>query len=304
MTDPLQALNSRWLQFMRAEDFDSAWRISDAVQLLQRDIDCSRWPRHEQFIWNGAALAERHVFVRCYHGLGDTIQYMRFLPALRASAREVTVWAQPALLPLLRFVDCADHVMPLHDGVPEISYDVDIELSELMHALRVTPGALGSLVPYIRVNTPKQRRRSQWHVGIVWSSGEWDARRSISPEQLASLGACAKIQWYVCQRGPALKDWHHGFGVIPGFRDILDEARFMSALDLLITVDTCSAHLGGALGIPTWTLLHHDADWRWLQNREDSPWYPTMRLFRQSKAGEWRSVLDLVAAQLRQLTAQ
>jgi ADP-heptose:LPS heptosyltransferase len=96
-----------------------------------------------------------------------------------------------------------------------------------------------------------------------------------------------------------LQQWPGNFGVISGHDDVLETARVMAALDLMITVDSMPAHLAGALGVPTWTLLHADADWRWMDGREDSPWYPTMRLFRQERAGEWELVIARLVAQLR-----
>src|SRR5689334_7550022 len=110
----LDALNANWLALMRAGRFAYAWHVSDAALRLRSGIDCSRWPRHEQFIWQGASLAGQRVLIRCYHGLGDTLQFVRFVP--RTSARDVTLWAQPQLLPLLRHMPGIDHLEPLHDG--------------------------------------------------------------------------------------------------------------------------------------------------------------------------------------------
>jgi hypothetical protein len=300
MKSTLQELNARWIELMRRGDFAKAWAVSDAAQSLRAGIDCSSWPRHEQFIWNGAPLHGRDVLVRCYHGLGDTIQYLRFLPVLRQIARDVTVWIQPALLPLASYVSGATRSLPLHDGVPNIRHQVDIEISELMHALRVAPEDLAAHVPYIELHPAEvPRSTSKRRVGIVWRAGEWNERRSIACEQLEILGTLTYIDWWVLQRGPGLREWRHTFGHIPDIDNIVDEARVMAELDLLITVDTCSAHLAGAMGIPTWTLLPYEADWRWMDAREDTPWYPSMRLIRQTSAGDWGPVLSRVVAELR-----
>jgi hypothetical protein len=116
---------------------------------------------------------------------------------------------------------------------------------------------------------------------------------------LECLQEVPDVDWIVLQRGPALSEWSHSFGCVPEIRGILDEAIEMRALDLLISVDTCSAHLAGALGVPVWTLLPFDADWRWMTGRTDTPWYPTMRLFRQQRAGEWGGVLENVLEELQ-----
>lgn len=300
----LDELNGSWLAAMRAGRFSQAWRISDAALRLRSGMECSHWPRHEQFIWRGAPLAGRRVLIRCYHGLGDTIQFVRF--ASRTSARHVTLWVQPQLLPLLRSMRGIDRLAPLDEGTPRISYDVDIELAELMHALRVTPEVLAPELPYLHVRPAELEAAGdeRLRVGIVWAAGQWNVRRSIPCEWLATLGDIPGIAWFVLQRGPSLSEWRHEFGTIPRIDDIVDEARALRALNLLITVDTCSAHLAGALAVPVWTLLPYDADWRWMRRRAETPWYPTMRLIRQPRAGDWRQVLRIVERDLRARVAQ
>jgi ADP-heptose:LPS heptosyltransferase len=104
------------------------------------------------------------------------------------------------------------------------------------------------------------------------------------------------IAWKVLQRGPALTQWSHRQAEAPRIANIVEEAMELQRLDLLITVDTLSAHLAGALGVRTWTLLPAEADWRWMIDRDDTPWYPTMRLFRQPRPGDWCSVIQQVRA--------
>src|ERR1700710_2453839 len=112
---------------MRRGDFEAAWQISDAVLLERRaNGPCWHLERHEQWVWDGRPLAGQRVLVRCYHGLGDTLQFARFLPALTRVCRALTVWVQPALLPLLQRMPAPFAVLPLHDGTPEVVYDVDI----------------------------------------------------------------------------------------------------------------------------------------------------------------------------------
>jgi hypothetical protein len=294
----LSELNMLWIQFARAGDFGAAWKVSDQALALRAGLDCSQWPRHQQFLWRGESLRGKRVLVRCYHGLGDTIQFVRFLPRLREIAREVILWAQPTLIPLLRRQgDGAHRLLPLHDGDPAIEYDVTLELAELMHVLRVDENLIQVESPYLRA--PASGRPLRPRIGIVWRAGEWSPRRSIPCELLSCLQRLPRVDWIVLQRGPALSQWGHGFGRIPDLAGIVDEARAMRSLDLLISVDTCSAHLAGALGIPVWTLLPFDADWRWMEDRTDTSWYPTMRLFRQKSAGEWGDVLESVLEELQ-----
>jgi hypothetical protein len=173
-----------------------------------------------------------------------------------------------------------------------------------MHVLRVTPDVLASKCPYLSVPPVELRPAGRLHVGIVWAAGTWDSRRSLPCQSLAVLQQLAGVEWHVLQRGPALREWRHGFGTIPPIESIVDEARVLRALDLLITVDTCSAHLAGALGVPVWTLLPYDADWRWMLDRSDTPWYPTMRLIRQRRPGDWSEVLRTMVRDLRERVAQ
>lgn len=299
-TDRLAALAEAWLELMRQGRCREAWQVSDEAQRVRQGLNCSGWPRHLQFIWNGESFAGKRVLIRCYHGLGDTIQYVRFVQDVREGARSVVLWVQPHLIPLLKEVPGIDVLLPLTDGSPPIDYDVDIELGELLHALRVDLSSMPSRVPYLYANPLPLRTGARPAIGVVWKAGEWNASRSIPCELLASLGELSGIDWWVLQRGPALAEWRHAFGRLPAISDILDEARVLRGLDLLITVDTASAHLAGALAVPVWTLLPQRADWRWLQSGETTPWYPTMRLFRQSRAGEWEDVVARVMVELEQ----
>jgi hypothetical protein len=304
-----RATAEQWMREMRRGDWEAAWRVSDQVcaarrGLEPRDEQSGRWlPRHLQWVWDGTPLEGKRVLVRCYHGLGDTIQFVRFAPVLRRSAAHIALWAQPQLIPLLGTVAGIDTLLPLDDGECRAPCDVDIEIMELPHALRVTLETLPNEVPYIHVNAArvnaKTRDRSGPNVGLVWQSGSWNPRRSVKAELMRRLTRIPSIRWKILQRGPALEAWPAGVGEIPVIRNIMEEAAELQRLDLLICVDTLSAHLAGALGVRTWTLLPTDADWRWMEDREDTPWYPTMRLFRQTNPGDWESVIARVARELK-----
>jgi len=285
-----------WVAAMRAGDFARAWAISDRVLAARVAArPCWDWPRHLQWVWDGRALAGSRVLVRCYHGLGDTIQFARFLPLLGRIAREIVVWVQPPLIPLLATMRGIPTLLPLDDGAPATTYDVDIELMELPHALRTTLATLPADVPYL--HPPAAPRLSaQFSVGVVARAGGWDRRRSVDPALIARLGTLPGIALFNLQPGDAVPG-----AADAGTPDILAAASRVRALDLVITVDTMMAHLAGALGVPVWTLLHAEADWRWMERRDDSPWYPTMRLFRQESAGDWVPAIEEVVGALRSL---
>jgi hypothetical protein len=294
-------LGARWMRAMRRGDFAAAWRFGDAVLHAHAGTPSWHLPRHEQWVWDGTPLDGRRVLIRCYHGLGDTLQFIRYAPLVRRIAAEVTVWAQPALIPLLRTAAGIDRLLPLHDGACEAACDVDVEVMELAHVFRSTEDTLPAEVPYLHADPAPIERDGRLRVGIVWQSGDWDDRRSIPFPLLAPLAEIPGVALHVLQRGAGLDERPDGFGVDSGSDDVTECARVMKALDLVVTVDSMPAHLGGALGVPVWTLLHADADWRWMEGREDSPWYPTMRLLRQRAGGEWEPVIARVAAGLREM---
>ena len=258
-----------WLAAMRRGDFETAWRLSD------RSLPTTEtWhlPRHEQRIWRGQPLAGQRVLIRCYHGLGDTIQFVRFVPLVQRIARDVTLWVQPSLIPLLQTIDGMPRMLPLHDGSPECDYDVDVELMELAHVFRITPQTIPP-PPRFRIEPAEGR----YPIGLAWRSGDWDPRRDVPYELLArNFGQHVSLQ----------QDGH------PLARDPLGLARLMLACERVITIDSMPAHLAGSLGVATWTLLRKDADWRWMDDRRDTPWYPSMRLFRQRVDGDWDAVMD------------
>jgi hypothetical protein len=300
----------RWMCAMLLGAFEQAWRISDEVLRQRAGTSCAHLPHHLRRVWDGAPLAGRSVLVRCYHGLGDTLQFIRYVPLLGRMARRVTVEAQPALLPLLASVPGIDALVPLDAPLPP-GIEAEIESMELPHALRTTVAAIPAAVPYLAVpEGPVSLARAlvaqcegRLKVGLAWAAGDWDQRRSLPVELLAALDAFPHLALFNLQRGPALGQLVPGRG--PAFvhrrgesTDVLETAALMTHLDLIVTVDTMVAHLAGALGRPVWTLLHFAADWRWLLDRADSPWYPTMRLFRQPSPGAWEPVVARVAAEL------
>ena len=295
---------------MKDGRFEDAWRISDSLRVTHPEAFDPSLPRHVQSIWTGAPLDGKRVLVRCYHGLGDTIQFIRYVRLLRRHARAVLVWVQPKLIPLLESVDGIDALLPLHDGIPDADYDVDVEVMELPYVFRTTADSVPRDVPYLRVPRTATTQlpagllsdhRTRPAVGIVWRAGDWASHRSIPFAELAPLLEVA-VDWYVLQGEPGLHDCPRGFGQVCGTHDIGEASAAIDALDLLITIDSMPAHLAGALGTPVWTLLSADADWRWMRGRTDSPWYPSMRLYRQQHGDAgWPPVIARAGAALERV---
>nr|WP_245317126.1 hypothetical protein [Bradyrhizobium manausense] len=291
---------SGWTKAMRAGDFAVAWRITD------RDLRTFAYapkhigPRHLQRIWRGEPFADRDVLVRCYHGLGDTIQFLRFMRPLGELARSVTVWCQEELLPLVERTAGVDRAFALHDGAPEANFEVDIEIMEVPHALRVSCEQVGMRAPYLelpRQDAAADLDREGFSVGLVWQVGEWDKRRAIPSHLLRSL-AVPGVTLHALQSG-ARKEELDRIGArdisTPGIADL---GHVLNQLDLVICVDTMVAHLAGALGREAWVLLHTDCDWRWPLSGDRSIWYPSMRLFHQTRPGDWTDVVAEVAVKL------
>jgi hypothetical protein len=301
-----------WTSLMMLGDFASAWQWSDDVLAERRRTGarCDHLPLRCRRVWNGSPLTGETVLVRCYHELGDTIQFLRYAPLLKQRCREVIVEADPAVAPLVRSAPGVDHVVglgdPLPPGLP------DIESTELPHAFRTTLATIPANIPYVSASPEAIRKwrrvvghEGHFRVGLVWSADEWNQVRSIPLVALADLNEFSKIALFSLQRGTeADQPSNPAFTarIVPleeHTTGIMDTAAAIMNLHLVITVDTMVAHLAGALGKVVWVLLPFQAHWRWMLDREDSPWYPTMRLFRQRRPGEWQGVVREVTRALR-----
>src|SRR4051794_26103449 len=177
---------------MRAGAFEQAWMISDQAlaELCRAGPPKHVGPRHLQRIWRGEDLAGKRVLVRCYHGLGDTIQFLRFMPSLRGVARSVTLWCQAELLPLAERAAGVDRALALHDGAPDVEFEVDIEIMEVPHALKVVREQIEMRAPYLTLpprSMPVSVDSVGLAVGLVWEVGQWDKRRAVPPALLRHL---------------------------------------------------------------------------------------------------------------------
>lgn len=303
----LPDVSDAWRCAMRQGQWEQAWRITDRIELPRRALQARpgfAW-RPEYLRWDGTPLRGRSVLVRCEHGLGDTLQFMRFLPWLRA--RQLHLMAPPALLPLLAGAPGLGHV---HDGwteAPWPAHEVQVEIMELAYALRSMPSTVPPPYPHLALQlagVPPLGLPAQdgLRVGLLWEASGWDDSRSTTLQSLAPLLRVQGARFFSLQQGPAAQDpglAHSGVVPLsPRTRGIVQAAAAMRELDLVISVDSMPAHLSATLGRPTWLLLKHDADWRWMEGRDDSPWYPGMRLFRQRRPGDWASAIDAAAEAL------
>jgi hypothetical protein len=287
MNDPA----TQWLAAMHRGDYAAAFRINEAV-LAARDPttrDDRRLPYHMRWVWDGRSFERRDVLVRCYHGLGDVLQFARYLPVLRQRVSSLTLEAPPSLIPLLASFPGIDRIVPFLAHAPMPPSECDLEIMELPFALKLPPEVV--LPPYIKNHAAPLPEGT---VGLCWQAGDWDAERSIPPDLLAPLTARPCI---TLQTSPTELNVLNPKGCP---KDMVATAALIGGLDMLITVDTMVAHLAGAMGKTAWLLLKHDADWRWLRGRRDSPWYPSLRLYRQQSPGDWHSVITPLLADFAQ----
>jgi hypothetical protein len=271
-------------------DFELAWRESDQIS--------KRGAPDPNRLWSGRTLSGRRVIVRCLHGLGDAIQFVRFAPLLCARAEKVWVEVPGCLVRLFETIPGID-VITWNAPGPAADWNEHIEVMELPRYLRVTAATVPQEVPYLFPPGPAVHIESErLKIGIVWDSSNWGTWRSIPLETLDPIlrhPACSFYSLQKDERGPAT-DAGRVLRIVPEDADVLDTASLITELDLVISVDTMVAHLAGALGKPVWLLLTHPADWRWMLARCDSPWYPTMRIFRQREEQDWTPVVTELAS--------
>jgi tetratricopeptide (TPR) repeat protein len=300
-------------------DYAPARRGSAILALLRGDYTTGfaqlewRWrlktmkPRNfKSPAWQGQRLDGKTMLLHAEQGLGDTIQFLRFVPDVIRSGARVVVEVPKVLQRLAATLDCGCDIVS--SGQPLPSFDVHCPLMSLPHLLAVTLADLPVRIPYLRADPAAIKRWSRRlcaasdpiKIGIVWAGNPkhpQDRCRSIAPERLTSLLEQPGVRFYSLQKTEqtSLRDVEDRFiDIAPELPDFAETAAALFNLDLIITVDTATAHLAGALGRPCWVLLPFMPDWRWLIERADSPWYPTLRLFRQSAPGDWESAINLV----------
>ena len=292
-------------------NFADGWREYEQRWLV-RQFAGKREP-FAQPQWRGEPIRGGRIYVYAEQGLGDTLQFVRYVPMLAELGAEVILEVQPPLLALLR---------DLHPAVEAIAKGERPQEVDWHSPLLSLPGAFGTdlsnipaPVSYLQADASKcaawSRRLAtgSLRVGVVWTGNPEHTRdrlRSIPFSQFRRLTGVEGTTLYALQKGltVAQREELASAGKVVDLgaelEDFTDTAAIVANLDLVITVDTSVAHLAGALGKPVWILLPHVPDWRWLRERSDSPWYPTARLFRQTVPGRWDCVLERVERELRE----
>jgi len=270
--------------------------------------------------WRGEAATGRTLLLRSEQGLGDTLQFCRYASLAAAAGMRVILAVQPPLVRLLRSLDGVELVQEIGAEFPP--FDFHCPLLSMPLALKTTLSTIPAAASYLhadQVQVDAWRARLAalpkrgFRVGLVWSGtprigfshlAAVDRRRSIDPKQLARLVELSGFHFFSLQKdGQSAPAEFQLTDFMGEMEDFADTAALIANLDLVISVDTAVAHLAGALGKPVWVLDRFDPCWRWLTGRQDSPWYPSLRLFRQPTPGDWQTVIERVAQELAHFSA-
>jgi len=271
--------------------------------------------------WGGEAIGDRVILLHAEQGLGDTLQFCRYAPLIAAGAR-VVLEVQAPLTRLLSQLPGIAAIVARGDGLPP--FDLHCPLLSLAGVVGTTLDTIPAEAPYLAADPALA---ADWRdrlaglgglrTGLVWAGGRRldanlaavDRRRSIALDTMSPLGEVSGVTFISLQKGdPSAQAAHPPAGMAlydftADLHDFADTAALIDNLDLVISVDTSVVHLAGALGKPVWLLNRFDTCWRWLLDRDDSPWYPQLRQFRQPSPGDWKSVISGVGDALQCLAA-
>jgi len=308
---------NRSLAWLQAGDFEQGWSEYEW-----------RWQRQKakphafrQPLWDGSSLAGRTIALHVEQGTGDTFQFIRYAALVKQRGGTVILRCPSPLIPLLSRCRGVDQLVSESAELPHS--DAQAPLMSLPGIFKTSLATVPATVPYLFVD---ERRVEAWRshvrstagftVGIAWQGNRhhaWDHHRSVPLSAFASLASLPGVCLISLQKGygsEQVRSLGKRLPIIelpseqnPAAESFVDTAAIMKSLDLVITVDTSIAHLAGALGVPVWVGLSLMADWRWLFDREDTAWYPSMRLFRQTRLGDWTSVFGRIRDELQKLVS-
>lgn len=308
---------------LQAAPYHAEAHWNRALLLLQQGAYVAGWQEYEwrwqkrrftspqrqfaQPLWQGEPLAGKTILIHAEQGFGDTLQFCRYLPLVAASASQVVFECHPQLTTLMDGL--SPNITIVAMGQPLPPFDCHLALMSLPHLFGTTLETIPASMPYLRAPLKRlpfwrsvmPERSGKLRVGLCWARKPFPNPDRCCPAALLDrLAACTGVAYYSLQ----VDSFGLGRPLLPlidltsQLRDFADTAALVAQLDLVISVDTAVAHLAGAMGVPCWLLLSTDVDWRWMLKREDSPWYPGMRLFRQQQPGNWPGVLERVVAAL------
>jgi hypothetical protein len=283
------------------DEFEWRWKMPELASVLRQ---------LGKPMWNGGDLRGKRILVHAERGLGDTINFVRYLPMVAGRGGKVIFACHPDLHGLFAKLEGVDDwVKP---GAPLPQFDVHCSLVSLPAVMGTTLATIPAKIPYIKTDDSLVQRwldrlgaDERLKVGLVWSGHDRSLGRAMTLAEMAPLAEANNVRFISLQKGSAatqaqsppggmeITDW------TAELKDFSDTAALVENMDLVITVDTSVAHLAGAMGKRVWIALKRAPDWRWFVDRADSPWYPTARLFRQPRQGDWKTPVAEMAKILR-----
>ena len=300
---------------LRSGDFERGWAAYESCWELTE----VRTPNIPIPHWDGSSMPGKTILLHMEQGIGDTIQFIRYAPMVKQRAGRVVVVCHRPLSPLLRLARALDidQVVPNRDSLPH--FDASAPLLSLPRLMGTTLDSVPASVPYLSADPTlietwrgRLRAMSGFRVGLNWHGGEQNSdnlHRFFKLSHCAPLAELPNVQFISLQKGPGEEQIQQhadsicvvqlGAELDVAAGAFMDTAAIMQNLDLVVSCDTSTAHLAGALGVPIWMPLPKPCDWRWMCDREDSPWYPTMRIFRQARPGDWDEVFERITDALQ-----
>jgi tetratricopeptide (TPR) repeat protein len=319
--DHSEALFSRGLAYLVLGDFEKGWHGYEWRYNRPSQGSLRTYPEPR---WDGSDLQGKTIFVHAEQGLGDTFQFIRYAKLIKEKNGNLIVGVQKPLVTLMKRCKHIDQVVSLDDTPP--SFDVHSPMLSLPYVLKTLLDTVPCEIPYLYADEKlvadwKQKLSTDknFKIGICWQGNDnyatpmlraTVAQKSVHPKEFAPICQVPGVSVYSLQKTTGtdqLKDLPNGMRIITFDGDFdqsngrfMDTAAVIKNLDLIITVDTSISHLASGLGTPTWIMLPNPADWRWMMDRTDSPWYPNItRLFKQPTPGDWKSMIAEVAVELK-----
>lgn len=288
--------------------FEEGWKEYEYRFKKEKPTDTRNFSKPK---WDGSSLEGKKILIVSEQGFGDTINFIRYVHLVKEKGGYVIYECKKELRRLFQGFPGIDEIVEKEKGaIPNVKFDTYTYLMSLPGIFNTNLDNIPNKIPYLKANPElakkfeKEFNTNKFKIGIVWAGNPEqpnDKNRSIRFEKFKILKSIPEVQLYSLQKGEVAKQLDDSviINMADKINDFADTAVIIENLDLIITVDTSVAHLAGAMGKRVWILLAVSADWRWLLNRNDSPWYPTAKLFRQPKLGDWDSVFDEICEEIQ-----
>lgn len=312
--DYAEAYYSRGMVYLTHGEFAKGW---DDYQWRLKTEEIKATLRYDKPWWQGEDFQGKTLLVQAEQGFGDSIQFVRYLPMVKERGGTVILAEKPELIGLFLDLEGIDDLVDIRELTKgNVNYDLYVTLLSLPAIFSTKIDSITARIPYLFAEASKV---AYWHdkiktdafkIGICWAGSPAhrnDNSRSCALENFTRLAKIKNVRLFSLQKGQAIEqinNWPEDedmelINLGQQFKDFTDTAAAIENIDMIISVDTSVAHLAGAMGKTAWALIPYQADWRWMLNRQDCPWYPTIRLFRQKHHSDWDSVFQRVAEQLK-----